>query len=1137
MTVSNSQRVGDALQVLSKGLAPFIERELRSAYGDDWATQVVQELGMPPTHAKTASLDDVQFQLKVMWGTWNSVFRKVLGQSERTLVSELIDARNAWAHQEAFSTDDAYRALDSVQRLLTAVSAEEADQLEESKQDLLRIRYDEYSRRKSRQTAATLFETPTPAGLKPWREVVQPHADVQSGRYDQAEFAADLHQVYSGHGMAEYADPAEFFRRTYLTEGLKQLLGQAVERLTGRGGVPIVDLQTNFGGGKTHSLLALYHLTGGTPASSLAGADEILKAAGVSDVPKAHRAVLVGTKIGPGSVHQKPDGTEVRTLWGELAWQVGGAEGYALVADADRTSTNPGTALEKLFRQYSPCLVLIDEWVAYARQLYGQDDLPAGTFDTHFTFAQTLTEAAKAAPGTLVVISIPASEAARTGKSAGESALGDIEVGGEGGKAALERLRNVIGRMESPWRPASAEESFEIVRRRLFEPLSAEASRQRDAVAKVFVDFYKREKGEFPQGCGEGDYERRIKAAYPVHPELFDRLYNDWSTLPRFQRTRGVLRLMAGVIHELWESGDQGPLILPANVPLNAQLVSFELTRYLEEAWKPIIDSDVDGPSSWPLRLDLENPNFGKLAACRRAARTVFLGSAATLKSPNKGIDMRGIKLGAVLPGESPAVFGDALRRMGEHSTHLYVEAGRYWFDTQTSIIQTANDRAAQFGEDDVQAELLRHVREQCKKRGEFDGVHVAPASSAEVPDEDSVRLVVLGPEHAHGAKAGEESRAKGEAAKILESRGNSPRRNRNMVVFLASDETRLAELEAAARQYMAWDSIDRDKESLDLTAFFMKQTQDKRGHALDAIRQRIPETYVWLLAPEQKVESGGGGEVAADAGAKIGSVTWSATKVGGVGELAERVSAKMVREELLIPKYSGVLLRRELDRIPLWPRGSEHVGTRQLWEYFAQYLYLPRLRDSQVLLEAIRDGVNSLSWQADAFGYAAAWNKEKGRFQGLCTGHADTSIVLDTSSVVVKAEAAARQIAGDRAAEETFKPDGRIFTPPDEQPPLGEDGKAWDPRDPRAPQTSVAERLTKRFYGSVELDPARLNKQIPDIADLVVQHLVKLPGASVSVTLEIHADIDGGVPHKVVIDVTQNAKDLKFKDFGFEAE
>src|ERR1035437_10050756 len=167
--------------------------------------------------------------------------------------------------------------------------------------------------------------------------------------------------------------------------------------------------------------------------------------------------------------------------------------------------------------------------------------------------------------------------------------------GNPSGKAALERLRDVLGRKDSPWQPATAEEGFEIVRRRLFEPLEPHAAREREAIAKVFRAFYAQHKSEFPLECGEGAYERRMVNAYPIHPELFDRLYNDWSTLARFQRTRGVLRLMANVIHELWESGDQSPLIMPASVPLSSPTVSFELTRYLEEAWKPIIDTKIDG--------------------------------------------------------------------------------------------------------------------------------------------------------------------------------------------------------------------------------------------------------------------------------------------------------------------------------------------------------------------------------------------------------------------------------------------------------------------------------------------------------------------------------------------------------------
>jgi predicted AAA+ superfamily ATPase len=512
-------------------------------------------------------------------------------------VSELRDVRNRWAHQDAFSGDDAYRSLDSMHRLLLAVSAaDEAVEVDRMRQDLLRARFADQARSTQRRMAVAPVEGRPAGGLKPWREVVTPHPDVASGRYQQAEFAADLHQVWRDEAAEEYGKPVEFFRRTFLTEGLRQLLLNAVRRWSTAGGDPVVELQTNFGGGKTHSMIALYHLAAGYPSHELAGVEAMLAEEGLDAPPPAATAVLVGQMISPGVAYDKGQGVTARTLWGELAWQLGGAESYALVADADRTGTSPGAALVELLRRHSPCLILIDEWVAYARQLYGVDGLPAGSFDAQFTFAQALAEAARSVPGALMVVSIPAS---------------DIEVGGEGGKAALERLKNVIGRMESSWRPASAEEGFEIVRRRLFDDLPADAAPERDAVVKAFGNLYRGQRAEFPSGCTEADYERRLTAAYPIHPELFDRLYGEWSTLDKFQRTRGVLRLMAAVVHELWERHDASLLVMPAGVPIDAPAVSAELTRYLEEGWTPVIESDIDGPNALPLRLDRDNPTWG----------------------------------------------------------------------------------------------------------------------------------------------------------------------------------------------------------------------------------------------------------------------------------------------------------------------------------------------------------------------------------------------------------------------------------------------------------------------------------------------------------------------------------------------
>ena len=460
MAVTNHERVGKGLELLRAGLEPFVERELkRAVHAGDVDEYRLRQILSDPGRRGRSSEADVQVLLRVMWDTWNEVFREILGHAERSLVSELRDHRNNWAHQQPFSSDDAYRALDSVHRLLTSVSAPQVREVDALKHELLRIRFQEQVRDERRRTARSASAVGAVAGLKPWREVVTPHQDVASGQYQQAEFAADLWQIYLNEGTDEYRDPVEFFRRTYLTDSLRRLLTGGVQRLSGSGGDPVVQLQTNFGGGKTHSMLALFHLFSGVRASGLAGIDEVLKDTGTTELSAVRRVVLVGNRISPGNPVTKSDGTVVQTLWGELAWQLGGVEAFARVAADDEHATSPGDRLRELLVEYGPCLVLIDEWVAYARQLHDQSDLPAGSFETQFTFAQTLTESAKSAGNCLLVISLPASDT----DASSHTQADDAEVGGQRGREALTRLRNVIGRVEAAWRPATAEESFEIV--------------------------------------------------------------------------------------------------------------------------------------------------------------------------------------------------------------------------------------------------------------------------------------------------------------------------------------------------------------------------------------------------------------------------------------------------------------------------------------------------------------------------------------------------------------------------------------------------------------------------------------------------------------------------------------------------
>src|SRR6202790_2067768 len=298
MAITNHERVGKGMELLKGGLGPFVDREFKSTYKDRAEAEAARFMGETRLNTQRPIGDwDAAALLKLMWDSWNDIFRKTLGPAERSLLSELRDHRNKWAHQQSFSSDDAYRALDSAGRLLTAVSAPQSDEIEKTKMELLRLRFDEQVRGEKRKSAGTAIESQGAGNLKPWREVVAPHKDVASGRYQQAEFAADLWQVHLGEGTDEYRDPVEFFRRTYLTESLKRMLVGGVRRLAAKGGDPVVQLQTNFGGGKTHSMLALYHLFSGIAPTELVGVDAVMGEAEAKTLPTARRVVLVGNKI------------------------------------------------------------------------------------------------------------------------------------------------------------------------------------------------------------------------------------------------------------------------------------------------------------------------------------------------------------------------------------------------------------------------------------------------------------------------------------------------------------------------------------------------------------------------------------------------------------------------------------------------------------------------------------------------------------------------------------------------------------------------------------------------------------------------------------------------------------------------
>ncbi len=1116
--MDNFKRVQQAANLLHKGLVPYVSIQLVKTYGNDWWDVVLETIGeqaydLPKTGTPEELAKSLDFLncLRLIDRLWNDVFRKCLTKSHRSWVKELMGVRNDLAHTgyDDWKQENAWRALDTMARMGGGLKPEIADELNA----LLREQMYGSAAGASNaapQTAPQASKTQMPRSvaaenLPAWRTVIEPHPDVAMGRYRNAEFAADLAQVARGEGSVEYRDPVEFFARTYVTEGMKGLLVQGLKRLCGKDGDPVIQLKTAFGGGKTHSMLALYHLMHGRMnIDRVPSIKPVMEAAGVSELPEAHVAVLVGTALDPTATKRpaKLPGVTVRTLWGEMAAQLAESaekpELYDYVKESDKKGVSPGSvALQRMFDACDkPCLILMDELVAYARKLYERTDLPAGTFANFISFIQELTEAARAGKNSLVVASIPES---------------DIELGGEGGRKALEAIEHTFGRMEAIWKPVAAHEGFEVVRRRLF--LDCRNPEERERVCHAFSEMYATGAGDFPVEAREVEYRERMISCYPIHPEVFDRLYEDWATLERFQRTRGVLRLMAAVIHELWMNNDAGAMIMPGSIGMDASTVRDELTRHLDPGWNAIVDKEVDGKNSVPWQKEVANPRFGKQMAMRRVARSIMLGSAPTVGGQNvRGIEATRIRLGVVQPGENVAVFNDALSTLKSSLAYLYytTSGDRFWYDTRPTLRKTMEDRASQVDSMAVEQEVEKRLK-KLRREDPFGGVHVCPASSLDVTDEQCARLVLLRMADDYSSVSSEEKNPAIQAAKdILDTRGTSPRVYKNMLAFIAPDREAAKDLKQAVRQLIAWRSIKEDKDSLNLDIAQQKETDRSIARSEETVGQRLKETWKWLLTPRIDLE------------ADAKTLLWDKSQLGG-GEdsIITRAAKQMKSNEQVITEWAPALLKMELDQL-LW-RDKDDLSVKQLWDYLCTYCYLPRLANKDVLENAIRTGVQS----GDHF--AIASGIENGKYLGL---KYKQTVMLGPADMLVKLMPALKQLTEQKQGlntgqGETYKPDD------DSAAPSGREGKKES--DDGHGSGTEEKKTPKTFQMRTHLDTTRIGRDVQNITTEIISILTGINGAKVNIILEVDAEIPAGLSPESIRALVENCRTLKVDEFRVE--
>ncbi|WP_394255435.1 DUF499 domain-containing protein [Pseudoclavibacter helvolus] len=1141
MAMNNQERLFKAFGLLAEGLYDTVDEIMSAALGTaDWNTKwSLEDAAKRARPASQMDKTDIQVQLRAITERGYE-FKDVLSRAQQGYGSELKDFRNDVMHGKPVSSDDTSRALDTMERLLQAVGAvDSAKDIHSLRHDLQRTVYEDQTRKQVKRASAI---TASDQGLRPWREVIRPHDDVARGEFTASEFAADLHFVHTGQAIGtEYSDPVEFFTRTYLTEGLRDLLSRALRRMNGSTDAsPVVNLQTNFGGGKTHSMLALYHLFSNTRATRFPDELQKLIAATESrdlETLSVKRVALVGTYLKAGSPIIKDDGTEVCTLWGELAWQLGGREAFDQIAADDAAGTNPGDALRTLLQAYGPALILIDEWVAYARQLVTDKELPAGSFDTQFTFAQSLTEIVKSVPGVMLVVSIPASDTGST----------DLEVGGTNGQLALERLQNVIRRVADQWRPSSRDESFEIVRRRLFQAPDAAGLTAISTTARHFVTMYRRNIDLFPrEATAPGqEYEDRIKASYPLHPELLDRLYEDWSTLERFQRTRGVLKLVSSIVHELWISEDAAPLIMPGHVPLDASIVNTDLTQYLEDQWKPIIDSDIDGAGSTAAAIDKSRPTLQERHVTQRIARTIFMGAAPRSKSSRKGLDKQFVWLGTGTPGDTLGNFGSAIDLLGQKSTYFYEEQGHYWFDTQPSVTKTASDYAERLREDveSVWNEIVTRLDAEQRVRGAFDRVHIAPESSADIPDLENTRLVIVHPRHSRQKNSGVESAAHQWVHAAIEQKGASQRVHRNTLVFLVADKNELDLLEGATRGYLGWKKVQATSESLNLSAQQRRQTDDQVARFDQTVTDRLRDTYVWATYPEQF-------EVTKPFTLSVDKVP---DKSGA--SLAQKVSVKLGREDLLITDLGAAILGETLQRElgVLWREKGE-ISVAEVWGYFTRYPYMLRLTNRDVLDRAIEAAVDSIMMNNERFAIARGKDETTGRYldlvlppqHGVTIQVTDSTLLIDVAKAEAQIEADREaQRRRDEAAAQAAVASSASTPMPSSLPAAQTRGDAdvgpvdvvWAEGTPPGEQAgidAVVHAVLARYFGSVTVSADRYSRDIGNVTREVIDRLAGT-GAELEITIDIQAKKHAGFDEAERRIISENAATLKFKDSTFE--
>ncbi|MBE7469119.1 MAG: ATP-binding protein [Anaerolineales bacterium] len=746
--------------------------------------------------------------------------------------------------------------------------------------------------------------------MRNWFDIITPHADIRKGYFDEAVFAADVGDVADGKAPADYNDPYLFFKKTYLTDGLTNMLTRVHAKLTTGQGSGVIQVQTPFGGGKTHALVTIYHylkhgdkvkelLPANVPASPFAN----LPSPSGRGVGGEGIAVIAGNHWDP-LAGKSSGGLTRRTFWGEIAFQIGGQTGYQLFRDNDEQRISPGKEkLRDFLAAHQPFVLLFDEVLEYInRALDVRDQLGVSLGTQTFSFFQELTEAVSTLPNGMLVVTLPSSQ---------------LEDFGEREEEALARLSKIFGRLESIETPVRGEEIYAVIRRRLFEVENLQARDMRETVHRYF-QLYQQYRDDLPAKARDLNYKEKMELAYPFHPDLIDILVEKWSTFSSFQRTRGVLRLLANVVEDLYQREVNIDLILPGDINLEKPGIRQEFLKHIGSEYEGVIASDIAGLEAKAQALDKANRPWKHLA--QRIANAIFFHSFSADDS-EKGASLAYLKLAVLRSDTIPALVTDVLQKLANELWYLNNRVDVFYFSRIPNLNRMILDKKELYNQT-YEAELKAIIQ---KEVGSKFTAYLWPESSEALADNRSLKLVILRPED-NGAQI----------PAWIERKGNAFREYQNTLFFALADTAAFAKMREDVKTYLALQEIEETVKAGDMPPLETKKDEIQRR--LRDLRRdfsySIRRMYHTLQFGSQRLDLGqptAGNE-------DMSTWYWRELTDGNVGAIVEQLGYRLIVNKLLA--------------------GNEQVASAVILDQFYKNPDLPVPAQPEVIARAIQLGV-----------------------------------------------------------------------------------------------------------------------------------------------------------------------------------